>query len=89
MRLIEIEIPWESLVEMLNDMFLAYDGPAEKIEGRAFPVPDKGVGRPLPEDYDIRGFDWARRYFPARWFEDAQVGSECHRGTLHADALID
>ena len=45
MRLIEIEFPWKSLVEMLNDMRLAYDGPAEKIEGKIFPVPDKSVGQ--------------------------------------------
>ena len=89
MRLIEIEFPWKSLVEMLNDMRFAYDGPSEKIEGKTFPVPDKGVGRPLPEDYNLRGFDWAKRYFPARWFEDAQVGSEFHTGTLISDALID
>jgi len=76
MRLIENEFPWKSLVDMLNDMRLHYDGRAEKIEDKAFPVPERGVGRPLPEDYNLRGFDWAKRYFPDRWFEDAQIDNE-------------
>jgi len=76
MRLIEKEFPWWPLVTMLNDMRLNFDGPAEKIEANTFPVSRKGVGRPLPEDYGLRGFDWAERYFPDRWFDDAQIDNE-------------
>jgi len=79
-RLIENEFPWRSLIEMLNELRVGYDddgdGDDDKIVSKAFPVPDKGVGRPLPEDYNLRGFDWATRYFPARWFEDGQIDNE-------------
>jgi len=79
-RLIENEFPWRSLIEMLNELRVSYDdegdGDDDKIVSKAFPVPDKGVGRPLPEDYNLRGFDWAKRYFPARWFEDGQIDNE-------------
>jgi hypothetical protein len=75
-RLLENDFPWEELVAMLNELRANYDGTADKIEGSSFPAPDKGVGRPLPEDYDLRGFDWARFYFPNRWFEDAQIDNE-------------
>jgi hypothetical protein len=63
---------------MLNELRVSYDDGDgdDKIMSKAFPVPDKGVGRPLPEDYNLRGFDWAERYFPARWFEDGQVDNE-------------
>lgn len=29
-----------------------------------------------PRDYNLLGFDWAKRYFPDRWFEDAQIDNE-------------
>lgn len=73
-RLLENEFPWESLVAMLNFLIKSFDG--ERFEGEKFPVPEKGVGRPLPEDYTLRGLDWSRLYFPERWFEDAQVDDE-------------
>lgn len=73
-RLLENEFPWESLATMLNFLVESFDG--ERFEGESFPVPEKGVGRPLPEDYTLRGLDWSRLYFPERWFEDAQVDDE-------------
>lgn len=73
-RLLENEFPWDALVTMLN--FLVKNFDSERFEGEMFPVPEKGVGRPLPEDYTLRGLDWARAYFPERWFEDAQVDDE-------------
>lgn len=73
-RLLENEFPWDSLVTMLNFLIESFDG--ERFEGEMFPVPEKGVGRPLPEDYTLRGLDWARIYFPERWFENAQVDDE-------------
>ncbi|KAA8907426.1 hypothetical protein FN846DRAFT_946959 [Sphaerosporella brunnea] len=74
-RLLENEFPWQELVIMLTALRETYEGPAERIEGSTFPVPDKGTGRPLPEDFNLRGFDWAR-LFPPRWFEDAQIDNE-------------
>jgi hypothetical protein len=76
MRLLENDFPWQDLVVMLTELRTNYEGTADKIEGPAFPAPEKGVGRPLPEDFNLRGFDWARFYFPNRWFEDAQIDTE-------------
>ncbi|KAF8545284.1 hypothetical protein BDD12DRAFT_785789 [Trichophaea hybrida] len=79
MRLIENQFPWKLLIEMLNVLRTNYDKNGDddnKITSNAFPVPDKGIGRPLPEDYELRGFVWAKRYFPARWFEDSQIDNE-------------
>lgn len=73
-RLLENEFPWDSLVAMLNFLIKSFE--SERFEGEMFPVPEKGVGRPLPEDYTLRGLDWSRLYFPDRWFEDAQVDDE-------------
>ncbi|PWW79037.1 hypothetical protein C7212DRAFT_167186 [Tuber magnatum] len=73
-RLLENEFPWEHLVSMLNSLVGQSD--QDRFGCREFPVPEKGRGRPLPEDYTLRGLEWARKYFPNRWFEDAQVDEE-------------
>lgn len=73
-RLLENEFPWDALVTMLNHLIKNFE--SERFEGERFPVPEKGIGRPLPEDYTLRGLDWSKSYFPERWFEDAQVDDE-------------
>ncbi|KAG0126475.1 hypothetical protein HOY82DRAFT_491739 [Tuber indicum] len=73
-RLLENEFPWEHLVFMLNSLVGQSD--QDRFGCEEFPVPEKGRGRPLPEDYILRGLEWARKYFPNRWFEDAQVDEE-------------
>jgi rRNA-processing protein FCF1 len=73
-RLLENEFPWEHLVFMLNSLVGQSD--QDRFGCKEFPVPEKGRGRPLPEDYILRGLEWARKYFPNRWFEDAQVDEE-------------
>ncbi|PUU73083.1 hypothetical protein B9Z19DRAFT_1069268 [Tuber borchii] len=73
-RLLENEFPWEHLVYMLNSLVGQSD--QDRFGCKEFPVPEKGRGRPLPEDYTLRGLEWARKYFPNRWFEDAQVDEE-------------
>jgi len=73
-RLLENEFPWEHLVYMLNSLVRQSD--RDRFRCKEFPVPEKGRGRPLPEDYTLRGLEWARKYFPNCWLEDAQVGEE-------------
>src|SRR5204863_820794 len=75
MKLMEDEFPWESLATMLNTLVTAYDT-FWRVENDRFPEPEKGVGRPLPEDFNIRGLEWACSYFPEGWFENALVGDE-------------
>lgn len=73
-RLLEGTFPWEPLVTMLNFLLKSFD--SERFESEMFPVPEKGVGRPLPEDYILRGLDWSQNYFPERWFENATAHDE-------------
>jgi hypothetical protein len=75
MKLVEDDFPWESLASMLNTLVTAYEN-FVRIENDRFPEPDKGVGRPLPEDFNIRGLEWASSYFPEGWFENALVDDE-------------
>lgn len=73
-RLLENDFPWEALVSLLNS--LTSEPETDKFETENFPIPEQGIGRPLPEDYTLRGLDWAKTYFPEGWFEDAQVDDE-------------
>ncbi|KAH0537601.1 hypothetical protein FGG08_005633 [Glutinoglossum americanum] len=75
MKLVENEFPWESLASMLNTLVTTYDT-FWRVENGEFPEPEKGVGRPLPEDFNIRGLEWASSYFPNGWFENALVDDE-------------
>ena len=75
MKLVEKEFPWESLALMLNTLVTSYDN-FRRVESRRFPEPEKGVGRPLPEDSNILGLEWAASYYPEGWFENALVDDE-------------
>ena len=46
--LLENEFPWEHLVYMLNSLVGQSD--QDRFRCREFPIPEKGRGRPLPED---------------------------------------
>lgn len=74
MRLLENAFPWESLVPMLN--FLLKSFYSDRFECEEFPIPERGIGRPLPEDFVIHGLDWARLYYPEGWFKEAHVEDE-------------
>jgi hypothetical protein len=75
MKLAENDFPWESLASMLNTLVTSYDT-FWQIENDRFPEPEKGVGRPLPEDFNVRGLEWTSFYFPEGWFENALVDDE-------------
>ncbi|KAI9832773.1 MAG: hypothetical protein M1819_003993 [Sarea resinae] len=72
MKLIEYDVPWASMCSMLNTLAPSYQEWA-RLESTRFPEPEKGVGRPLPEDFSIRGLGWAQNYFPEAWFSDAMI----------------
>ncbi|RPB22954.1 hypothetical protein L211DRAFT_884268, partial [Terfezia boudieri ATCC MYA-4762] len=36
----------------------------------------KRSGRPLPEDWTLRGLEFTRNYFPSGWIEEAKVDDE-------------
>ena len=76
MQLIEREIPWSLLVSYLNH----HSSPATitaQVTRADFPRPlDDVIGRPLPEDFLMRGQIFVEGYFPTTWFSDADVDDE-------------
>ena len=72
---IERDVPWGEISFFLNTLGESIDV-ASTIEAVDFPWPAEGAGRPLPEDFVIRGQGWSQGHFPKDWFEDAKVGDE-------------
>ncbi len=75
MSYVDKDIPWGEIASFLNTLAKS-DDIDSRIEDRRFPQPEKGVGRPLPEDFAIRGQIWSQDYFPDGWFENAMVDDE-------------
>ncbi|KAI9878115.1 MAG: hypothetical protein M1830_001832 [Pleopsidium flavum] len=75
MAYVEKDVPWGDIASFLNTLS-KYDDIDSRIEDQCFPQPEKGVGRPLPEDFAIRGQIWSQGYFPDGWFENAMVDDE-------------
>ena len=74
-RHVEKDIPWVEICSFLNAL-AEPEAMNPKLVSAAFPVPDEGIGRPLPEDFDMRGQPWTKDYFPNPWFKDAMVDDE-------------
>ena len=75
MRHVEKKVPWIDLAAFLNSLA----GPGKwtsKVMDSRFPKPDEGIGRPLPEDFVMRGHLWSESHFPDTWFEDAMIDDE-------------
>ncbi|GAA5851616.1 hypothetical protein JCM8547_001150 [Rhodosporidiobolus lusitaniae] len=69
---VEQQLPWDDLVALLNLL-------PSSVEVRIAEAPNKLVGgRPLPEDWCIRGMDWAGRQLFGRgyWREHRPSGRE-------------
>jgi Est1 DNA/RNA binding domain len=75
MKLVEKEFPWEFLASILNTLVTSYDN-FRRVENHRFPEPENEVGRPLPEDFNIRGLEWAASYYPEGWLENVLVDDE-------------
>lgn len=72
---LEGHIPWAKLALALNTMSRSgvdYDS----VESEEFPQHQSGTGRQLPEDFLIRGFKFAKYYFPAALFEGQVVDED-------------
>ena len=72
---VEGHVPWDDVCFFLNTFTKSEAMPA-KVEGEDFPQPDEGGGRPLPEDYLLRGQMYSWWYFPADWFSKANLDDE-------------
>ncbi|MCJ1251472.1 hypothetical protein MMC30_008705, partial [Trapelia coarctata] len=75
MKLFERGIPWSDLASFLTALAKP-EAITSKVLGEQFPKPEKGVGRPLPEDFFMRSQLWTESIFPDTWFLDAAVDDE-------------
>ena len=76
MKLIEREIPWSLLVSYLNH-HASPTSITSQVTREDFPKPPGDViGRPLPEDFLMRGQIFVEDYYPATWFSDADIDEE-------------
>ena len=75
MNHVEKDVPWNEIASFLNTL-----AKSNEIDSRSedphFPQPEKGVGRPLPEDFAINGQIWSQGYHPPGWIENAMVAEE-------------
>ena len=72
---LENEVPWSEIASFLNSLAKT-DNMSPRVLNKAFPKPDKGFGRPLPEDFNMRGHLWSEDLYPSTWFSDAAIDDE-------------
>ena len=75
MRILEMDIPWKKLADFLSPIAKP-ETMTPKVRNQSFPRPSEGVGRPLPEDFVMRGQLYSESYFPDTWFSDAAIDDE-------------
>ena len=72
----EKSVPWAAICLYLNNLAAQPDAVTSKVFEEEFPIPDVGVGRPLWEDFVLRGLLYTVFYFPATWFSKAGIDDE-------------
>lgn len=68
-------IPWDDIAFFLTSIATP-EAITARVFASIFPKPQNGIGRPLPEDFLMRGQLWSEHYFPEEWFEKAAVDDE-------------
>jgi len=70
-------VPWAEIAAFLTLLVATVPEQAfPKPWDQLFPKPAEGVGRPLPEDFVMRGQIWSEPYFPSSWFVAAAIDDE-------------
>ena len=75
MGLISNYFPWTQLILMLNGLIQFYHT-YPRIESDNTPIPEKNDARPTPEEFALRGLDFAESYFPEDWFKNPNIDDE-------------
>ena len=78
MRCIEAYVPWNGICVFLTSLSTSSRAENPSLRSRDFPEPEEGPGRPLPEDYVLRGQLYSQWYFPEAWFADAIIDDDEH-----------
>lgn len=82
LKTIENDIPRESLCSFLNTLAEDPEALTSNVWNKKFPRPSREAGRPLPEDYVMRGQIYTQWYFPVNekgeddWFTSAKVDED-------------
>lgn len=76
MKCIESYIPWNDICSFLTVVAAQAPAEDEKFRCKDFPKSEQGVGRPLPEDFILRGQTYSQWYFPETWFTDAMIDDD-------------
>ena len=76
LKTIEKDIPWFALCLFLNTLAGDSQAMTSKVQSEDFPRPLKETGRPLPEDYVMRGQLYTQWYFPGNWFTAAIIDDD-------------
>lgn len=74
MKAVQKQIPWEKICTFLNHLAKP-ESMTARVSADSFPRPEDS-GRPLPEDFIMRGEVFAQRFFPDSFFCDAKVDFE-------------
>ncbi len=74
-KYVERDVPWPDICHFLNTLAKP-DAMTPRVWGDGFPKPNDSVGRPLPEDFILRGQLYSQTYFPKNWFQEATVDDE-------------
>ena len=75
MKYVEKDIPWGEICTFLNALARP-EVLTAKVWSKEFPKPGNGVGRPLPEDFALRGQMYTQSFFPENWFSNAMTNDE-------------
>ena len=75
MKYVERDVPWGEICSFLNTLAKP-ETMTPRVWGDGFPKPSDGVGRPLPEDFVLRGQLYSQTYFPKNWFQEAMIDDE-------------
>ncbi|KAL2043723.1 hypothetical protein N7G274_003242 [Stereocaulon virgatum] len=82
--LIKMHVPCKEICAFLNSLVSDFEIMRSKDLAQAhsrlrlkdFPNPDQGVGRPLSEDFTLRGQVFTQGYHPPTYFSDAMVDDD-------------
>ena len=76
MKCIESYVPWNGICSFLNSLTTPSRVADPSFRSRDFPEPEEGPGRPLPEDFIMRGQLYCQLYFPEAWFTNAMIDDD-------------
>ena len=76
MRCIEAYVPWNGICLFLNFLSTPSRAADPSLRSKDFPEPEEGPGRPLPEDFVMRGQLYSQGYYPEAYFADAMIDDD-------------